>query len=226
MAGNQEHIRHSKFRSFYSAWTIFLDFSLFRRGQRAGDLLKGFVLRDATLSGYTGGGGVADRVGPAWVRGAHPTAPNGLGLGWWVSISKKPWYLRGRARGSPHPPTPAAICDQSGCKGRHEGPSSSSRDRQAVPLLWGRSPCQRGVRHRACRINTHPLYTSRCLSGIAAQSLFLNSLLYYTGRQIAAACLLPCQGCCSPARPGEHAVLHTAWGDTLSRDGDGAKSGR
>lgn len=54
MAGNQEHIRHSKFRSFYSARTIFLDFSLFRRGQRAGDLLKGFVLRDATLSGYTG----------------------------------------------------------------------------------------------------------------------------------------------------------------------------
>jgi len=54
MAGNQEHIRHSKFRSFYSARTIFLDFSLFRRGQRAGDLLKGFVLRDATLSGYMG----------------------------------------------------------------------------------------------------------------------------------------------------------------------------
>lgn len=54
MAGNQEYIRHSKFRSFYSARTIFLDFSLFSRGQRAGDLLRSFVLRDATLSGYTG----------------------------------------------------------------------------------------------------------------------------------------------------------------------------
>lgn len=54
MAGNQEHIRHSKFRSFYSARTIFLDFSLFGRGQRAGDLLKSFVLRDATLSGHMG----------------------------------------------------------------------------------------------------------------------------------------------------------------------------
>lgn len=76
----------------------------------------------------------------------------------------------------------------------------------------GRSPCQWGIRHRACRINTHPLYTSRCLSGIAAQSLFLNSLLYYTGQQIATVCLLPCQGCCSPARPGEQGVLRTAQG--------------
>ena len=64
MAGNQEHIRHSKFRSFYSARTIFLDFSLFRRGQRAGDLLKGFVLRDATLSGYTGA--EESQIGSVW----------------------------------------------------------------------------------------------------------------------------------------------------------------
>lgn len=64
MAGNQEHIRHSKFRSFYSARTIFLDFALFGRGQRARDLLKGFVLRDATLSGYTGA--EESRIGSVW----------------------------------------------------------------------------------------------------------------------------------------------------------------
>lgn len=76
----------------------------------------------------------------------------------------------------------------------------------------GQVPWQRGGRHRACRINTHPLYTSHCLSGIAAQSLFLNSLLYYTGHEIAAACLLPDLACCSPTHPREQAVPHTACG--------------
>lgn len=115
MAGNQEHIRHSKFRSFYSARTIFLDFSLFGRGQRAGDLLNGFVLRDATLSGYMGGGGVADWVGLAWLRGVCPAAPNGLGVWWWVS--DQPWYL-----------LPSTIHGQGSGKDWHEGPTVSTRD--------------------------------------------------------------------------------------------------
>lgn len=93
MAGNQEYIRHSKFRSFYSAWTIFLDFSLFRRGQRAGDLLKGFVLRDATLSEYMEGGGATHHVGLAWGRGACPTVPNGFVMEWWVGTSEQLWQL-------------------------------------------------------------------------------------------------------------------------------------
>lgn len=93
MAGNQEHIRHSKFRSFYSARTIFLDFSLFSRGQRAEDLLKGFVLRDATLSGYTGGGGATHHVGLAWGRGACPTVPNGFGMGRWLGTCEQLWQL-------------------------------------------------------------------------------------------------------------------------------------
>lgn len=166
MAGNQEHIRHSKFRSFYSARTIFLDFSLFGRGQRAGDLLKGFVLRDATLSGHTGAAEL--HTGPG--RGMCPTAPAGAMLGHLhspVTLSTKPGA----------PPCPLS-----------PAPSSPS----------DRSRCQRGVRRRACRINTHPLYTSHCLSGTAAQSLFLNSLLYYTRQQIATACPPPYRGCRSP----------------------------
>lgn len=107
---------------------------------------------------------------------------------------------------------PTTIRGHGSGKGWHEGPSASTRDRRAAPLLWGRSPCQQGIRRRACRINTHPLYTSHCLSGIAAQSLFLNSLLYYTGQQIATASLPPCQGCHSPARPGEQGVLQTTPG--------------
>lgn len=102
---------------------------------------------------------------------------------------------------------------------------AGSRERRAVPLLWGRSPWQRGVRHRACRINTHPLYTSHCLSGIAAQSLFLNSLLYYTGQKIAAACLLPGRACCSPTYPREQAVPHTAWGAPWPGTGVGCRVG-
>lgn len=97
----------------------------------------------------------------------------------------------------------------------------STRDCRRVPLLWGRSPHQWGIRHRACRINTHLLYTSHCLSGMAAQSLFLNSLLYYTGQQIATACLLPCQGCCFPVRPREQGVLHTARGPPCPGTGMG-----
>lgn len=129
-----------------------------------------------------------------------------------MSVSEQPWYLRGRGRGSPQPRAPTAIRGQGSGKDWHEGPSVSTRDWRAAPLLWGRSPCQRDVRHRVCRINTHPLYTSCCLSGIAAQSLFLNSLLYYTGQQIVMACLPPCQGCCLPVRPGEQGVLHTVQG--------------
>lgn len=158
-----------------------------------------------------------DWVGLAWARYTCPTAPNGFGLGRWVRVSGQPRYLRGRARGSPQPCAPTAI--------HGKGPSVSTRDWRRVPLLWGRSPRQRGIRHRACRINTHPLYTSHCLSGMAAQSLFLNSLLYYTGQQIATACLLPCQGCHSPVRPGEQGVLHTARGPPLPGDGDGAHGG-
>ena len=93
-------------------------------------------------------------------------------------------------------------------------------------LCFGASPHASGaIRHRACRINTHPLYTSHCLSGIAAQSLFLNSLLYYTGQQMATACLPPCQGRCSPARPGEQAVLHTAQGAPCPGTGTGHRVG-
>lgn len=95
MAGNQEHIRHSKFRSFYSARTIFLDFSLFGRGQRAGDLLKGFVLRDATLSGHTGAAEL--HTGPG--RGACPAAPTGAMLGHRHSPT-----TRSTKPGAPHVP--------------------------------------------------------------------------------------------------------------------------
>lgn len=159
MAGNQEHIRHSKFRSFYSARTIFLDFSLFGGGQRAGDLLKGFVLRDATLSGHRG----AEEPQIGADGGSHPTTPAMLGH------LCSPTTLR--VPPVPHPcwGAPAA------------GPHGE------------RSPWQRGSGRRVCkcRVNTHPLYTSRCLSGTAAQSLFLNSLLYYTCQQIATACPPP-----------------------------------
>lgn len=182
MAGNQEHIRHSKFRSFYSARTIFLDFSLFGRGQRAGDLLKGFVLRDATLSGHTGAAEL--HTGPG--RGMCPTAPAGAMLGHLhspITLSTKPG-----APPCPSSPTPSSPSD--------------------------RSPCQRGVRRRACRINTHPLYTSRCLSGTAAQSLFLNSLLYYTRQQIATAC---------PPHIAGAALLHVP---ASTQHGDGAQGGQ
>lgn len=159
MAGNQEHIRHSKFRSFYSARTILLDFSLFGRGQRAGDLLKGFVLRDATLSGHRG----LEEPHIGADGGTHPTAPVMLGH-----------LLSPTTRRVPPVPHPSWGVPAAGPHGR-------------------RSQCQRGSGRRVCkyRVNTHPLYTSRCLSGTAAQSLFLNSLLYYTRQQIATACPPP-----------------------------------
>lgn len=105
MAGNQEYIRRSKFRSFYSARTIFLDFSLFSRGQRAGNLLKGFVLRDATLSGYTG----VEESQIGLVCHGQEVLQMALVA---ARVSEQPCYLRGRVQGSPQPCIPTATHGQ------------------------------------------------------------------------------------------------------------------
>lgn len=123
MAGNQEHIRHSKFRSFYSARTIFLDFSLFRRGQRAGDLLKGFVLRDATLSGYTG---VEEpQIMLVWHGGEVEIPQFRMALGWgggWAPLSSP-----GTGEAELRAPLSLAFAGKDGHRAPRRAPVSSER---------------------------------------------------------------------------------------------------
>lgn len=111
----------------------------------------------------------------------------------------------------------APLSSSGTCEAELRAPLSPAFTGQAGTREWRVVPVQQDIRHRACRINTHPslrltFYTSQCLSGSAAQSLFLNSLLYYTGQKIVAAWLLPGQACCSATHPRDRASCpHRAW---------------
>lgn len=85
-----------------------------------------------------------------WHGGEEHVPQFQMALGWgggWAPLSSS-----GTCEAELRAPLSPAFTGQAG-----------TRKRRVVPLLWDRSARQQDIRHRACRINTHPLCTPHFL---------------------------------------------------------------